>query len=642
MRHQFTNQALATSLSILVLSAGCSSNSANQHETQASLEQKRTTPIQTITVDEQNQAGITDTEQPQIARTDLAEKILVAESEKIAMIKSTQADSALEQSASELSQAATRILDAATGESHSAASEFELSLVTEALAPLSQLERIPDYDVTKPTGRNTEKYQNLTSNPVIRVSDQSTSTFSIDVDTGAYSNIRRFLNAGQLPPADAVRVEEMLNYFSYDYAAPETTETPFAIHTELASTPWNEKTRLLHIGLTGYSVNVEDRPSANLVFLLDVSGSMTAQNKLGLLKSSLNMLSNNLTENDRVSIVVYAGASGVVLEPTAGNNRRAISKALKQLEAGGSTNGAAGIELAYEMAEQSMTKDSINRIILATDGDFNVGISNIDKLKKLIENKRESGIALTTLGFGDGNYNDHLMEQLADVGNGNYAYIDTLSEARKVLSSELTSTLLTIAKDVKIQIEFNPTQVSEYRLLGYVNRKLDNEDFANDKIDAGEIGAGHTVTALYEVALVGEGGERHSESRYQKMVTPSELSSEIAEIRLRYKTPNETVSKLTTQQVLGDTMIDELADASDNFRFSAAVAGFGQLLRQSKYLNNFDYQSAATLAADAKGRDRFGYRSELVQLIDLAGNLDEQNQARDGTSDRDVSGENEG
>ncbi len=637
MRHQFINQTLATSLSILILSAGCSSNSSEMSNDPGNLNKKRTTSIQTTAGDDQNQPENVDRERLQISQIESAKQIEIL----------AQSDSASVQPEMELSTPAARILQQASkshdAEAHSADRVANLTIVSETTSALSPpLEQTPDYDVTNPIIRNTEKYQDLTSNPVIRVSDQSTSTFSIDVDTGAYSNIRRFLNTGQLPPADAVRLEEMLNYFSYDYAAPETTDTPFAIHTELASTPWNAKTRLLHIGLKGYSVDADDRPSANLVFLLDVSGSMTSPNKLGLLKSSLNMLSKDLTEKDRVSIVVYAGASGVVLEPTAGNNRRAISKALKQLEAGGSTNGAAGIELAYEMAEKTKTDDSINRIILATDGDFNVGISNIDKLKQLIERKRESGIALTTLGFGAGNYNDHLMEQLADVGNGNYAYIDTLNEARKVLSSELTSTLLTIAKDVKIQIEFNPAQVSEYRLLGYVNRKLANEDFANDKVDAGEIGAGHTVTALYEVALVGEGGERHSESRYQKTVTPSELNSEIAEIRLRYKAPTETVSKLTTRQVLDDTMIDELAEASDNFRFSAAVAGFGQLLRQSKYLNNFDYQSAATLAADAKGSDRFGYRSELVQLIDLADNLDEQNQTRTGSPNEKGSDENEG
>ncbi len=627
MRNQFIFQTLAASATILIINTGCSSNSSTVGNSAGSPNHKPAT-TQTTTDADQNEL---DSASRHRLLLEKAEATVVEEPEIFSAAQSVSKISAMDETLAR--QPRTRQTEATLADMQS---------ISAPTAPVQQLMPIPDREVISPVIKNTEKYQELTSNPVIRVADQSTSTFSIDVDTGAYANVRRFLKTGQLPPSDAVRVEEMLNYFNYDYAAPETTDIPFSIHTELASTPWNEKTRLLHIGLKGYTVDAEDRPPANLVFLLDVSGSMTAQNKLGLLKSSLNMLSKDLTEKDRVSIVVYAGASGVVLEPTAGNDRRAIGKALKQLQAGGSTNGAAGIELAYDMAEQSMTKNSINRIILATDGDFNVGISNIDELKKLIERKRESGIALTTLGFGAGNYNDHLMEQLADVGNGNYAYIDTLNEARKVLSSELTSTLLTIAKDVKIQVEFNPAQVSEYRLLGYVNRKLANEDFANDKVDAGEIGASHTVTALYEVALVGEGGERHSESRYRKTITPTVHNSEIAEIRLRYKLPNETTSKLTTQQVLGDNVIDELTDTSDNFRFSAAVAGFGQLLRQSKYLNNFDYDSAATLALDAKGHDRFGYRSELVQLIDLAGNLDEQFQAKDGKLNGIGSGENEG
>jgi len=483
-------------------------------------------------------------------------------------------------------------------------------------------------DVPLQTYENTEKYQSLKSNPIIRVADQSTSTFSIDVDTGAYSIVRRFLKTGQMPPTDAVRVEELLNYFRYDYKTPESKDVPFAIHTELASSPWNANTRLLHIGLKGYNVAEAMRPPANLVFLLDVSGSMGAANKLGLLKSSIKMLTKRLTENDRVSIVVYAGATGVVLEPTAGNNAPAIKRALQQLNAGGSTNGQAGIELAYAMAEQSMSEGSINRIILATDGDFNVGISNIETLKDLIEIKRESGIALTTLGFGAGNYNDHLMEQLADVGNGSYAYIDTLSEARKVLSEELTSTLLTIAKDVKIQVEFNPDQVSEYRLLGYVNRHLDNEDFANDKVDAGDIGAGHTVTALYEVALTGENGEWNTESRYQSGSTGNPLSDEVAEVRLRFKQPGEIKSKLIKRVVKRSTLVADMTKASDNFRFSAAVAGFGQLLRKNKFLKDFTYADAAELASSAKGDDRYGYRSEVVQMIDLADNLDQSSQAQ--------------
>lgn len=496
------------------------------------------------------------------------------------------------------------------------------AIVTVAPAHKKQL-HLPNDKALAPI-ENTEKYELIEDNPVIRVADQATSTFSVDVDTGAYSNVRRFLNTGNLPPADSVRVEELLNYFNYDYTAPKSIDTPFSIYTELAGTPWNDKTHLLHIGLKGYEVDAQDRAPANLVFLIDVSGSMERPNKLGLLKSSIKMLSRQLTDKDTVSMVVYAGASGVVLEPTAGNNRRAIDSALRKLRAGGSTNGAAGIELAYELAEESMDENSINRIILATDGDFNVGISDLDQLKDLIIKKRKSGIALTTLGFGQGNYNDALVEQLSNVGNGSYAYIDTLNEARKVLSEELTSTLLTIAKDVKIQIEFNPSQVSEYRLLGYVNRKLANDDFANDKVDAGEIGAGHTVTALYEISLSGEGGEWNTPSRYQTNTPKSSLEGEIAQVRLRYKKPDEAASKLITRVIERNSLVKEFDKSSDIFRFSASVAGFGQLLRQNKYLKDFSYSDAAELALNAKGADDFGYRSEFIQLINLAENLDER------------------
>ena len=481
-------------------------------------------------------------------------------------------------------------------------------------------------DILAPYIGSTDKYQQLSSNRVIRTADLATSTFSIDVDTGAYANVRRFLQSGNLPPADAVRVEELLNYFSYDYAVPDTLDTPFSITTELAITPWNANTHLLHIGLNGYSVANAERTAANLVFLVDVSGSMDSPDKLGLLKSSIAMMAKQLTEQDTVSMVVYAGASGVVLEPTAGDNFNAISRALSRLSAGGSTNGQAGIELAYQLATDNFKTDGVNRVILATDGDFNVGISDIEKLKSLIKHKRQSGIALTTLGFGTGNYNDHLMEQLADVGNGAYAYIDTLSEARKVLVEELTSTLQTIAKDVKIQVEFNPAVVSEYRLIGYVNRHLENEDFVNDKIDAGEIGAGHTVTALYEISLLGSVGQRHSTSRYQTTVPSEGLADEIADVRLRFKHTNSNESVLVNQIVMKSESINADGDTTDAFRFSAAVAAFGQLLRDSNYLEQFDFKDAAELASTARGTDRFGYRNEFVKLVDLAGTLHWQSQ----------------
>ncbi|MBT8443868.1 MAG: VWA domain-containing protein, partial [Gammaproteobacteria bacterium] len=347
-----------------------------------------------------------------------------------------------------------------------------------------------------------ENYDHFDENPVKLVSDHPVSTFSIDVDTGSYSNVRRFLNGGTLPPEDAVRVEELINYFSYDYPVPDSLDQPFSVSTDVAAAPWNADKLLLQIGIKGYELSTAERKSANLVFLVDVSGSMNSQDKLPLLKNALKMLTRQLSAEDRVSMVVYAGASGIVLEPTAGDEHARISRALDQLTAGGRTNGASGIRMAYDMAEEGFIEGGINRVVLATDGDFNVGTVDFDALIDIVERERKVGTSLTTLGFGSGNYNDHLMEQLADAGNGNHAYIDTLNEARKVLVDQLGSTLQTIAKDVKIQVEFNPAVVAEYRLIGYENRVLRREDFNNDKIDAGEIGAGHTVTAIYELALV--------------------------------------------------------------------------------------------------------------------------------------------
>ncbi|MBX2885562.1 MAG: VWA domain-containing protein [Granulosicoccus sp.] len=492
-------------------------------------------------------------------------------------------------------------------------------------APSVAHKRFPSPDdgfILPVTPAQQENYAEIDSNAVTQVIQQPVSTFSIDVDTGSYSNVRRFLNGGQLPPADAVRIEELINYFSYAYPR-GTEDTPFSISTELGTTPWNSRTRLLHIGLEGYSVDPDDIPAANLVFLLDVSGSMGAPNKLGLLKAAIKMLSRQLDQRDRVSIVVYAGASGVVLEPTAGDDYAAISLALDKLQAGGSTNGQAGIAQAYAMAKEGFIEGGVNRIILATDGDFNVGVSNVDELKKLIERERKSGVALTTLGFGIGNYNDHLMEQLADVGDGAYAYIDTLNEARKVLSEELSATLLTIARDVKIQVEFNPAVVAEYRLLGYENRHLANEDFNNDSVDAGEIGAGHTVTAIYELALHGEGGERHTPLHYgsQRLKSDDVNLAEVARVRLRYKRPDESDSRLIEKIVAKSDMIDEVGSTSANFRFAAAVAAFGQWLRDGKYLQDYEIEQVVALAREAKGDDRFGYRSEFLQLVQLAEGL---------------------
>ena len=468
-----------------------------------------------------------------------------------------------------------------------------------------------------------ENYAHLEGNPVRLVSEQPVSTFSIDVDTGSYANVRRFLNAGSLPPQDAVRVEELINYFSYDYEVPDSTGTPFSINTEVAATPWNQDTLLLQVGLKGYEVEAAQRPAANLVFLIDVSGSMQSPDKLPLLKNAFRLLTKQLMAEDSISLVVYAGASGVVLEPTAGNDKARIMNALEQLSAGGSTNGAAGIRQAYAMAEQAFIEGGINRVILATDGDFNVGTVNFEALIDMVQQRRSQGIALTTLGFGTGNYNDHLMEQLADEGNGNYAYIDGLREARKVLVEELSSTLQIIAKDVKIQIEFNPAVVAEYRLIGYENRILNREDFNNDKIDAGEIGAGHTVTALYELSLVDGAGRLVDPLRYGKVSADTEntqRADELAFVRLRYKAPDGDASKLIERPV-NVRDIEPADESGAELRFAGAVAAFGQILRGGDYLGDYGYADIRDLAAGARGDDRYGYRAEFIALVDLADTL---------------------
>ena len=471
-----------------------------------------------------------------------------------------------------------------------------------------------------------ERYQRPDDHRVVRVTEQPVSTFSIDVDTGSYSVMRRWLNQGQLPPEDAVRVEELINYFDYAYPLPERSAEPFLVSTEIAPAPWNGATHLLRIGIKGYQVPATQLPASNLVFLIDVSGSMRSADKLPLLKQALGMLVQSLDANDNISMVVYAGASGVVLNPTAGDQKAAILTALQQLEAGGSTNGAAGIRLAYQLAQQAFVPGGVNRVILATDGDFNVGLASTEELVDLVQRKRESGIALTTLGFGAGNYNDHLLEQLADEGNGNHAYIDRLSEARKVLAEELSATLLTIARDVKIQVEFNPATVAEYRLIGYENRILNEEDFNNDRVDAGEIGAGHSVTALYEISLTEAGFQRLAPRRYghpgQAATPASARPDELAHVRVRYKLPGEQRSQLIEIPVLRSALLAGIEQASENFRFAAAVAAFGQLLRGGQYLESWGYDDIANLARQARGNDPFGYRSEFVQLVALAETLD--------------------
>lgn len=468
---------------------------------------------------------------------------------------------------------------------------------------------------------NREIYGHYDDSPVKLVAEAPVSTFSIDVDTGAYANVRRFLQQGRLPVKDAVRVEELINYFSYDYPLPADKTRPFSVTTEIATTPWNPDTYLLRIGLKGYDVAPDKLPPANLVFLIDVSGSMMPPERLPLLQAGLRLLVQKLRAEDRVAIVVYAGASGVVLEPTPGDQKAKILAALDRLTAGGSTNGASGIRLAYTVAQQAYIENGINRVLLATDGDFNVGTVGFDALKNLVEEKRKSGISLSTLGVGRDNYNERLMEQLADIGNGNYAYIDTLKEAHKVLVHEMASTLFTIAKDVKIQVEFNPATVAEYRLLGYENRALKREDFHNDKVDAGEIGAGHTVTALYEIALVGGKGRRVEPSRYEAPKAIDGRKDELAWLRLRYKLPKGERSQLI-EQPIKTADIHRAGSASNDFRFAAAVAAFGQLLRGGAYTANFGYDDVLKLAQAARGADTDGYRGEFLSVVNLAKSLD--------------------
>jgi Ca-activated chloride channel family protein len=465
---------------------------------------------------------------------------------------------------------------------------------------------------------NTEGYAAVNENGFKNVKNSPLSTFSIDVDNASYSNIRRFINNGQLPPADAVRIEEMINYFKYDYPEPKG-EHPFSVYTELAICPWNKNHQLLHVGLRGKSIDKSSLPPSNLVFLIDVSGSMSDPNKLPLLKSAFGLLVNELRAEDRVAIVVYAGAAGLVLESTPGNRKEAIMAAIDNLEAGGSTAGGAGLKLAYREAEKNFVRGGNNRIILATDGDFNVGESSNGGMERLVEEKRELGVFITVLGFGMGNVKDDKMEIIADKGNGNYSYIDNLQEARKVLVREFGGTLFTIAKDVKFQIEFNPSKVQSYRLIGYENRLLNDEDFNDDTKDAGEMGSGHNVTALYE--LVPAGSDERVPSvdplKYQASASKNQdekdYSSEYLTIKLRYKKPDGKTSMLLDKAVKG--YITNIEDASDNLCFAAAVSEFGMILRNSEFKGNATLDGAAKLARSARGEDEDGYRSELIRLI---------------------------
>lgn len=466
-----------------------------------------------------------------------------------------------------------------------------------------------------------EQYAAVSESPFSRVSDKPLSTFSIDVDTASYSNVRRFLKGNQLPPHGAVRVEELINYFPFDYSVPQG-DTPFSVTVELSDAPWNTQHQLLHIGIQGKRMQAQDLPTRNLVFLLDVSGSMRAQNKLPLLKRSLATLTETLREQDQVAIVVYAGSSGLVLPATSGDQQARIVEALDRLQAGGGTNGASGIALAYEVAGKMITPGSSTRVILATDGDFNLGMTSDSALYDLIKAKRSSGIFLSVLGLGMGNYQDTTLEMLADKGNGNYAYLDSLSEARKVLVREGGATLTTLAKDVKLQIEFNPSLVSAYRLIGYENRRLSARDFNDDKKDAGELGAGHSVTALYEIIGTGTPipGATVDALKYQ---TPHHATAlhkgELAQLKLRYKHPQGNSSRLLTHAIGNNQRA--FSETSDTFRFSAAVAAFGMSLNQSKFKGSASFSLAKQLGQGALGSDPHGYRREFVSLVDLANGL---------------------
>ncbi len=479
------------------------------------------------------------------------------------------------------------------------------------------LPRMQCYTGAVPMGR--ESYASIHENGFKNVSASPLSTFSVDVDNASYSNVRRFINSGQLPPADAVRIEEMVNYFTYGYPQP-TGKHPFSVTAELGECPWNKNHHLFHVGLKGKEIETGELPPSNLVFLLDVSGSMNAQNKLPLVKRAFKLLVNELRPSDKVSIVVYAGAAGLVLKPTPGNQKSKIINALENLEAGGSTAGGQGILLAYKTAKENFMDGGNNRIILATDGDFNVGVSSNSELEDLVEKERENRVFLTVLGFGQGNIQDDKMEILADKGNGNYVYIDNFLEARKVFISEFGGTLFTIAKDVKFQLEFNPQKVKAYRLVGYENRLLNDEDFNDDTKDAGEMGAGHTVTALYEIIPTGAASEIPSVDplKYQESNPAKEkVSDEVLTIKVRYKEPDGNTSKLLEKAVM-----DKLSrQTSDDFRFSAAVASFGMLIRESEFKGNTSIDGVIKMAYGAKGEDTEGYRAEFIKMAKTAKHL---------------------
>lgn len=466
--------------------------------------------------------------------------------------------------------------------------------------------------------QNTEKYQKNEVNPVHRVADDAISTFSIDVDTGSYTNTRRYLNDGRLPPVDAIRAEEMINYFDYQYPQPNSVH-PFSVTTETVDSPWKEHAKLIKIGVQAKDLSTKQLPPANLVFLVDVSGSMNADDKLPLVKQTLRILTEQLRPQDKVTIITYASGEKLVLEPTSGEQKDKILRVINQLQAGGATAGEQAIQLAYKEAEKAFVKNGINRILLATDGDFNVGITDFNTLKGMVAEKRKSGISLTTLGYGTGNYNEELMEQIADVGDGNYSYIDNKNEAKKVVQRQLSSTLATVAQDVKIQVEFNPATVKEYRLVGYENRMLKQEDFNNDKVDAGDIGAGHNVTAIYEIIPVGQQGWLN-DSRYQAPIkSDTAKKSEYAFVNLRYKLPNQEKSILLSQAV--NVKSKTLTQANNDTRFAIAVASYAQQLKGGQYNGAMGWDQIIQLAQQSAKPDPYQMREEFVDLVKIAKSL---------------------
>ncbi len=495
-----------------------------------------------------------------------------------------------------------------------------LSFAACSLRSIGRYEMAPAASVVgqQEVAHDTESYSRIEDNPFLAARDNPLSTFSIDVDTASYSNVRRFVESGAKPPRDAVRIEELINYFPYAYATP-TDGRPFAVNAETFSCPWAPAHRLVRLGIKGKEVSLAQRPRANLVFLIDVSGSMSAPNKLGLLKPALKLLAENLRADDTVALAVYAGSSGLALAPTRGDERPKIFDAIDALEAGGSTNGAAGIELAYQTAQAGFIEGGINRVILATDGDFNVGVSSEGELTRLIEEKAKSGVFLTVLGFGMGNYKDSTLEKLADKGNGNYGYIDTLSEARKMLVEQAAGTLITIAKDVKLQVEFNPARVEAYRLIGYENRVLRSEDFNDDKKDAGDLGAGHTVTALYEIVPAGTGLElpKVDPLKYARPGRPAVESDELCTVKLRFKEPAGETSQLLSFPIADSGK--SIAQANADARFAAAVAELGLLLRESPHKGSATWADVIELASSSAGDDK--YRVELVELAKKASKL---------------------